>query len=69
MNKRLVTLVKDMGYLTNGIPQDEASQKCLKCLINTRLLTDACTKEERKTIFGISQNSFVGHVTSQARKG
>lgn len=33
--KQLTSLIKDLGYLRDGIPKDETDQKCLKCLIVT----------------------------------
>lgn len=48
MKKRLVKFVKDFIHARGVTPQDETLKKHLKWLIETRLLMDACTKEERK---------------------
>lgn len=52
--KRLTNFVKDMGYLGGVTPQDEPNWEFFKCLINTRMLMDIRTKEERNIIFGMS---------------
>lgn len=52
VKKRLSSFVKDLGYLGGSIPQDEVDKKCLKCLIDTRLVMEVRTMEERKIIFG-----------------
>ncbi|CAI8614261.1 unnamed protein product [Vicia faba] len=49
---RLMSLVKDMGYLGSDIPHEEVDLKCLKHLIDTLLLVGACSREERKIILG-----------------
>lgn len=51
LKKQTVGFIKELGYPGCVIPQDEVSQKCLKRLIETHLLMDAHTKEERKVIF------------------
>lgn len=48
---------EDLGYLRDNIPQDEENRKCLKCLIDTYLLVDARTKEERNIIL-VSPEGF-----------
>lgn len=51
-----MSFVKYLDYLEGGIPQDEASQKSLKFIIDILLLMEECIKEERNIIFGRSQN-------------
>lgn len=51
LKKRMVSFVKDLGYPEGVVPQDEASKKCLKLLIDTRLLMNAHAREERKIIY------------------
>lgn len=47
--------IKDMGYHMGIIYRDEAFWKRSKCLIDTLLLMDARTKEDREIIFCMSQ--------------
>lgn len=48
LKMRLKSFVKDQGYPRGVNPQDETARKHLKRLIDSRLLMDACTREERK---------------------
>lgn len=52
LQKRLTSFIKDPSYPGGVTPQDEATQKRLKHLIDTHLLMDTRTREEKKIIFG-----------------
>lgn len=46
-----MSFINDMGYLRSFVPQDEADQKRLKRFIDTQLLMEAHSRDERKVIF------------------
>lgn len=48
-----MSFIRDLGYLRGVIPQDEADWKCMKRLINTRLLVEVGSQEDRKIMFGM----------------
>lgn len=50
-----MSYVKDLGYTGGNTPQDETILKHYKCLIDTRLVMDVFTREEKNIIFGKSQ--------------
>lgn len=58
--KQMMNFINDLGYFGGGVPSEEADQKHLKCLIDTQLLVEAYTWEERKIIFG----KFVAYLIS-----
>lgn len=44
-------LINDLGYFWGGVPLEEADQKNMKRLMDTYLMMEVRTREERKIIF------------------
>lgn len=55
LKKHMTTFIKELSHVGDVIPQNEILKKRLKRLVETRLLMDAHTKEERKSFFIRSQ--------------
>lgn len=56
MKKRLVIFFKNLFYVSNIVPGDEASRKCSEQLVEPRVLMVAKTKVDMKVIFGKLSN-------------
>lgn len=64
LKKCLMSFIKDLSYPGGVIPWDEASRKCLKRLIDTRLLMDTDTMEDRKNVFCIILDALDYFITN-----
>lgn len=65
LKKSTICFIKELGYPVSITPRDEASRKHLKRIIDTHLLVDACIKDGRKVIFGISLMHLVSSLPTR----